>query len=72
MLHLFIRITDVLYDLFIRDLREIGGKQNTLINLSKQPELRNFFFDLTKKYNIRRPYYADGKIFKIRELQGPE
>ena len=72
MLHLFLRITDVLYDLFIRDLREIGGKQNTLIDLSKQPELRNFFLDLTEKYNIRRPYYVDCKAIKIRELQGPD
>ena len=72
MLHLFLRITDILYDLFFRDLREIDGKQNNQIDMLKQPHLNHFFSYLSETFKIRRPYYIDGKTIKIRDLQGPE
>ena len=71
-LHLFLRITDVLYDLFIKDLRQIDGKQKNETDFTTQPHLRQFFSDLFEIYKIRRPYYVDGNKIKIRDLQGPE
>jgi hypothetical protein len=46
-LHLFLRITDVLYKLFIGGLKELDGKQNDQVDLSTQPHLRQFLTDLT-------------------------
>ncbi len=46
-LHLFLRITDVLYKLFIGGLKELDGKQNNQVDLSTQPHLRQFLTDLT-------------------------
>jgi hypothetical protein len=71
-LHLFLRITDVLYVLFVSDLRELDGKQKNQVDLSTQPHLRQFFADLTAIYQIRRPFYVNGKELKLRDLQGPE
>ena len=71
-LHLFLRITDVFYELFISDLKKLDGKQNNQVDLSTQPHLRQFFTDLTTNYQIRRPFYVNGKELKLRDLLGPE
>ena len=34
--------------------------------------MRQFFADLTAIYQIRRPFYVNGKELKLRDLQGPE
>ena len=65
-LHLLLRITDVLYELFISDLRELDGKQKNQVDLSTQPHLRQFFADLTEINQIRRPFYVNGKELKQR------
>ena len=72
MLYLFLRISDVLYDLFIADLRQLDGKQKNDTYFSTQPHLNQFFSDLGEIYSIRRPFIIDGKTIKIRDLQGPD
>jgi hypothetical protein len=73
MLHLFLRITDVLYDLFIQTLMELDGLQKTSKDLSTRPHLNSFFNDLINIYNIRAPFfYTEGNKIEIRDLQGPE
>ena len=42
MLHLFLRISDVLYDLFIQDLRNLDGKQKNELDLGNMPHLNQF------------------------------
>ena len=46
MLHLFLRITNVLYDLFIQDLRNLDGKQKNELDLTNMPHLNQFYTDL--------------------------
>jgi|688.fasta_scaffold1813539_1 hypothetical protein len=41
-LHLFLRITDVLFELFISYLKELDGKQNNPVDLLTQPHLSRF------------------------------
>ena len=72
MLHLFLRISDVLYDLFIANLRQLDGKQKNEIDFSTQPHLNQFFLDLKETYKIQNPYFINGKSIKIRDLRGPE
>lgn len=71
-LHLFLRISGVLYDLFIVSLRNLDGKQKNEIDLSRQPHLNQFFLDLKENYNIKAPFSVVDKSIKIRELQGPD
>ena len=53
MLHLFLRISDVLYDLFIKDLKQLDGKQRNELDFSHQPHLRRFFMYLHENFNIQ-------------------
>ena len=61
MLHLFFRISDVLYDLFIQDLRNLDGKQKNELDLMNMPHLNQFYTDLKDTYNINRPFYIREK-----------
>jgi hypothetical protein len=45
MIHLFIRITIVIYDLFIQTLMELDGLQKTSKDLSTRPHLNSFYLD---------------------------
>jgi hypothetical protein len=66
-LHLFLRITDVLYDLLITDNRELDGKQANQTDLSAQPHLRIFFSSLSENYTIRVPFYVLVYMLSVRQ-----
>lgn len=72
MLHLFLRITDVLVDLFVINLKELDGYQQNKLNLDAQPHFNGFLVDLVEQYNIKSPFLIENKDIKVRDFQGPE
>ena len=65
MLHLFLRITDVLYDLFIVNLKELDGYQKNKTDLNNQPHLKMFIKDLKEIYNISAPFFIEKNDIKL-------
>ena len=74
MLHLFLRITDVLEENLIIKLKTIDATNNSGPddNLEKQPMLKRFIDFITNDLKINRVYYVANKQIVLRNLDGDE
>ena len=76
-LHLFLRITDVLINLLIQDLRRLDGIEKTRILSFSRTEAVNVaryeqFLNETCNISFHMYVEKDAKILKWRDLTGPE
>ena len=75
-LHMFLRPTDLLYELFFNELQSIDieyHKNNNQIlqykpNDIKTPDVEKFLFDLEFKFKIAKPYAIQNNQIKVRDL----
>jgi len=74
MLHLFLRITDVLEQHLVIKLKTIDAINNSASddNLEKQPMLKKFIDYIKDKLHINRVYYVSDKQIVLRSLDGDE
>jgi hypothetical protein len=74
MLHLFLRITDVLEQNLIIKLKTIDAINHSGSdeNLDKQPMLKRFIDYITNDLHINRVYYVADKQIVLRSLDGEE
>jgi hypothetical protein len=74
MLHLFLRITDVLEQHLIIKLKTIDAINDSSSNdnLEKQPTLKKFFDYITNDLKINRVYYIADNQVVLRSLDGDE
>ncbi len=71
MLHLFLRISDVLIDLLYVNMIQLDN--GVLTNdLSKRPFVSKFFDFFRTTCKLRRPFYWDNTDFKLRDFTGTE
>ena len=73
MMHLFLRVADVLIDLLVRRIKELDGCQVKPNILDSQPRLKLFFTDLAvAPFNIYKPYKIEGNNILAKDYTGPQ
>lgn len=68
-LHLFLRVSDKLFELLYRNIEQLDRGWKTDIKDNKN---LYYYVNVLESLNIKKPYYKDGSSFKFRNFNGDE